>query len=182
MFLTEFKFLVCPFFFSPIIHPFLNFLLALRSFGVRRVCCCFPPLRLLFFSLIFWRRFSLPIWGVSSLCAWFPNVKLFSCEGGGCGVEMECIQASCMHLFPSPGKRSCRDNNHSRNSNAARELVVARSLEGETAGDFPPSCSYGNIHTHTYPCFFFFFFFFSETLRNRNFFLLQSSQRQHSLG
>ncbi|CAK9257671.1 unnamed protein product [Sphagnum jensenii] len=56
---------------------------------------------------------------------------------------MECIQASCMHLFPSPGKRSCRDNNNSRNSNAARELVVARSLEGETAGDFPPSCSYG---------------------------------------
>jgi hypothetical protein len=95
------------------------------------------------------------------LCALFPNVKLFSCEGGGCGVEMECIQASCMHLFPSPGKRSCRDNNNSRNSNAARELVVARSLEGETAGDFPPSCSYGNIHTHTYPCFF---FFFSETL------------------
>ncbi|CAK9860089.1 unnamed protein product [Sphagnum jensenii] len=56
---------------------------------------------------------------------------------------MECIQASCMHLFPSPGKRSCRDNNNSRSSNAARELVVARSLEGETAGDFPPSCSYG---------------------------------------
>lgn len=58
-------------------------------------------------------------------------------------MEMECIQASCMHLFPSPGKRSCRDNNNSRSSNAARELVVARSLEGETAGDFPPSCSYG---------------------------------------
>jgi hypothetical protein len=51
---------------------------------------------------------------------------------------MECIQASCMHLFPYPGNRSCRNS-----IAAARELVIARSLEGETAVDFPPSCSYG---------------------------------------
>jgi hypothetical protein len=66
------------------------------------------------------------------------------------GVEMECLQASCMHLFPYPGNRSCRNSNNA----AARELVIARSVEGETAGDFPTSCSYGNIHTHICPCFF----------------------------
>ncbi|KAH9538151.1 hypothetical protein CY35_16G091200 [Sphagnum magellanicum] len=54
------------------------------------------------------------------------------------GVEMECIQASCMHLFPYPGNRSCRNSNA-----AARELVIARSVEGETAGGFRRSCSYG---------------------------------------